>query len=228
MWMTSVVLVAYLLVPCFQRVYATSCYYPDGTLSKDVPCSSGADSACCGSGAICLSNGLCLSTVQPFGLSRGSCTDPSYKIKECTKLCTNIQRNGGCSIVLYNNTESTTQYCCNSIVNNPNGSLPFCDQGLNTIEVDSASMIAGIAALADYTRIDDSTKTTSSAATPTSPTSNTPDNINSHGSSSHEVAVGVGVGVSTWCHCRYIFGLGFVGKKKPTRYYAEFVLRRRP
>lgn len=140
----------------------------------------------------------------------------------------NIQRNGGCSIVLYNNTESTTQYCCNSIVNNPNGSLPFCDQGLNTIEVDSASMIAGIAALADYTRIDDSTKTTSSAATPTSPTSNTPDNINSHGSSSHEVAVGVGVGVSTWCHCHYIFGLGFVGKKKPTRYYAEFVLRRRP
>jgi hypothetical protein len=182
MWMIPALLITYLLMSCFQRIYAASCYYPDGTLSRDVPCSSGADSACCGSGAICLSNGLCLSTVQPFGLTRGSCTDPSYKIKECTKLCSessrqsnwipsmttiptaNIQINAGYSIVLYNNTESATLYCCNSIVNDPNGSLPLCDQGLNPIEVDSA-------------------------------TSNTSGTINSRDSSSHEVAVGVGVGV---------------------------------
>jgi hypothetical protein len=92
MWMIPALLITYLLMSCFQRIYAASCYYPDGTLSRDVPCSSGADSACCGSGAICLSNGLCLSTVQPFGLTRGSCTDPSYKIKECTKLCSESSR----------------------------------------------------------------------------------------------------------------------------------------
>jgi hypothetical protein len=52
-------------------------------------------------------------------------------------------------------------------------------------------MIAGMAALTDYTKIDGSTNTSPTA----SPTSNTSGTINCHGSSSHEVVVGVGVGV---------------------------------
>lgn len=56
------------------------CYNPDGTLSEDdVPCTSEQNTHCCGKSSICLSNGYCLGAdAQPFGLSRGSCTNQNW------------------------------------------------------------------------------------------------------------------------------------------------------
>ncbi|OMP89283.1 hypothetical protein BK809_0006004 [Diplodia seriata] len=62
-----------------------SCYYPDKSTSDDTPCDSTAEySACCGSGATCMANGLCLAD----GLfSRGSCTDQTWKSDACAQQC---------------------------------------------------------------------------------------------------------------------------------------------
>jgi len=39
---------------------AQSCYYPDGTLSPDTPCTTTSGHAsCCGADALCLDDGLC-------------------------------------------------------------------------------------------------------------------------------------------------------------------------
>lgn len=56
------------------------CYYPNGDKSfDDIPCyTDGRVSHCCGGNSICLTNGLCVSTNQPYHLSRGSCTDESW------------------------------------------------------------------------------------------------------------------------------------------------------
>jgi hypothetical protein len=77
-----------LLLVLFPSLSVATCYYPNGNeATTDVQCTPGDNSACCGSGSICLSNGLCMSIAQPFGLSRGSCTDPNFEIDECTSAC---------------------------------------------------------------------------------------------------------------------------------------------
>ncbi|KAK0659672.1 hypothetical protein DIS24_g3870 [Lasiodiplodia hormozganensis] len=76
-----------------------TCYYPDGnTISDDVPCDSSAEqSACCGSGATCMMNGLCLN----YGLfSRGSCTDSSWESDACPQQCTDYNPSEGAGIKL--------------------------------------------------------------------------------------------------------------------------------
>ncbi|KAL4888130.1 hypothetical protein BDV59DRAFT_189233, partial [Aspergillus ambiguus] len=67
----------------------TVCWYPDQKTEAtlDTPCSTdGSTGACCGRDSICLSNGLCLSTTQPYTLSRGSCTDV-YWGSACPSVC---------------------------------------------------------------------------------------------------------------------------------------------
>lgn len=58
----------------------SQCYYPNGDeASGDTPCyTDGRITHCCGGNSICLTNQLCLSLEQPYGLSRGSCTDQSF------------------------------------------------------------------------------------------------------------------------------------------------------
>ena len=74
---------------------SSSCYYPSGDLATtDIPCNqSSGDSACCGQGFICLSNGVCqnpsLTSNEPGLYSRGSCTDKSWNSSQCPKFCVN-------------------------------------------------------------------------------------------------------------------------------------------
>lgn len=159
----------------YQLCFAVTCHFPNGrTAATHVPCEDGPNSACCGKDAICLTNGLCLDTVQPFGLSRASCTDPSWSIDECAKVCSmfidkpsnidlyankeylaDTNQSNGCSLVLYNNTATGVEYCCNSIVENPDGGRqPVCDKNTSTVTVESAAIIAGHAALKSYKRAD--------------------------------------------------------------------------
>lgn len=72
-----------------QLASAQTCYFPDGTVSADVPCGSGSGPThCCDSGSVCLDNGLCMSTeYQPFTLSRASCTDRTWTSSKCPIYC---------------------------------------------------------------------------------------------------------------------------------------------
>ena len=64
---------------------AQSCYFPDGTLSPDTPCTtSSGHTSCCGSDALCLDNGLCF---RRGILSRGSCTDKDWESDACAGYC---------------------------------------------------------------------------------------------------------------------------------------------
>jgi len=76
------------------------CYYPDlqTVAPQDVPCLGGTDeSACCGAGYACLSNGLCMSTNATHDTQssdtyvRGSCTDQQWRAAACPAFCINPQ-----------------------------------------------------------------------------------------------------------------------------------------
>ncbi len=59
------------------------CYYPDGSISDDIPCRD-PTSACCSATSYCLTNGYCLSDLQVI---RSSCTDQTWQSPDCPTLC---------------------------------------------------------------------------------------------------------------------------------------------
>ncbi|KYK60386.1 hypothetical protein DCS_01523 [Drechmeria coniospora] len=71
------------------------CYYPNGAVSRqDTPCRNDLDqSACCGQGFACLSNGMCKTTGREqdtppdTNYLRGSCTDRSWRSGNCPSFC---------------------------------------------------------------------------------------------------------------------------------------------
>ena len=69
-----------------------SCYYPDGTPDNTLtPCKTAQSvSACCGTDAVCLTNGLCLRVAPPMAnrISRAGCTDETWKSNACPLYCT--------------------------------------------------------------------------------------------------------------------------------------------
>ena len=89
-------LVCLLLISTPYYVRATY-YYPDGVTvaAGDFPCTPDGDSACCGDGFVCLSNNICMATgneVLKAGQSlyvRGSCTDRTWKSRNCPSFCIN-------------------------------------------------------------------------------------------------------------------------------------------
>jgi hypothetical protein len=85
-----------------------TCYYPNGDVTPaDVACSDTTEeSACCGQGYACLSNGLCernndtLDANSESSYVRGSCTDPTFRSSYCPNYCVdpnldNISGGGG-------------------------------------------------------------------------------------------------------------------------------------
>lgn len=75
-----------LLALAHQATSAT-CYNPDGSLAPatDIPCeTTGGDTACCSSGAFCMTNGYCLNNMV---VVRGSCTDITWTNPNCALQC---------------------------------------------------------------------------------------------------------------------------------------------
>lgn len=182
---------------------SSSCYWPNKTPAENhVPCSSDVASACCAPNQICLSNKLCLSVGQPFVLSRGSCTDPTYGSQNCPDKCVRnaVQQPGTeCPIVVYRNDEAGIEYCCNSLIIN-NGTQ-VCDNAAPSFALDDATLIAGYAALADFTNssasspsgsIRDTSASNSSTAPPMATTVSAAIDCPAH---TNEIAIGAGVGV---------------------------------
>ena len=70
---------------------ASTCYYPLGGVSNDVPCDPDADvSMCCSHRSECLTNGLCqLQDINTSGkgYARGTCTDRTWTSSICPQHC---------------------------------------------------------------------------------------------------------------------------------------------
>ncbi|RFU76343.1 hypothetical protein TARUN_5896 [Trichoderma arundinaceum] len=113
------------LLVAFAAQAKALCYYPDGSAaSGDVPCTdSTQNSACCGTGYACLSNGICQATgdeLQKPGATefvRGSCTDKSWRSSGCQTFCVNPDEDflaGGEGMAKCSNTSQDIYWCINS------------------------------------------------------------------------------------------------------------------
>lgn len=226
-WFRAPALRLYIFAVFASICAASQCYHEDGSVSSDsnVPCSndSSQPSACCNQDAICLKNGLCLSAEQPFGLTRGSCTDsngwlspncPQYCRKffhDCCPRCgayvslsPGNWNQSGARIGLLSYTDGIALYCCNGIVvrqgvktcpEAPDGSpqTPF--------QIDygtGSSIVFGAAALAGVETASCPSSHVTQTQTHTHaplPTQKPPQSSAQSSSSSHDVAIGAGVGV---------------------------------
>ncbi|OJJ45989.1 hypothetical protein ASPZODRAFT_142626 [Penicilliopsis zonata CBS 506.65] len=151
-------------------VSAQSCYYPDGSVAdNDVPCTDNENTWCCGKGTICMTNLYCVNISPPYVLSAGSCTDVSWDqdtcAPECEEYANGDKRSAGVSIIELSANNSASpriyEYCCGGITSN--GSEAVCSYG-SSFQIDTGTIIAGRAALVNYT---DTSNTTSSSATAT-------------------------------------------------------------
>lgn len=63
------------------------CYFPDQTVATgNYACNLASNvSACCGTGGICLDNGLCGTSNNE--IIRGACTDKSWTSDDCPQYC---------------------------------------------------------------------------------------------------------------------------------------------
>ncbi|PLB55449.1 hypothetical protein P170DRAFT_461324 [Aspergillus steynii IBT 23096] len=138
-----------------------TCYFPDHSISNDVPCTSDTYTHCCTAGDICLDNGYCYSVAhQPYVLSRGSCTDQNWGA-DCPQLCSGSQNNigGGCSITSLLFLDGISTYCCGNPIYDESTGNVTCPNGEKPFEMPSAKVLLGRAALANGTAGDGTANT---------------------------------------------------------------------
>lgn len=64
----------------------STCYFPDGTPSEDIPCYTNSSvDYCCGKDSLCFENKVCLNNIGTF--ARGSCTDKAWNSPTCPVFC---------------------------------------------------------------------------------------------------------------------------------------------
>ena len=96
-----------------------TCYFPAGGVAKtNRPCNASAPvSHCCAEGSVCLDNAYCLNAgvTEPYTLSRGTCTDPTFQSDSCPQRCKDTIPSDG-ALVQYApsgpSPGSGQQYCC--------------------------------------------------------------------------------------------------------------------
>ncbi|OJJ00941.1 hypothetical protein ASPVEDRAFT_107469, partial [Aspergillus versicolor CBS 583.65] len=164
------------------------CYFPSGVLAvADVPCSGEQYTSCCDHRAICLSNGLCMSTtIQPYTLSRGSCTNQKWD-QGCPQYCADCNPDGGCGLFTFSYKSKVAQYCCGSA--DVSNTTTKCYDGSNAFRVPDAEAVPGYALLGNITSFNASTDSPDSPNNTSCPIEQT------NTSSCHETAVGAGIGV---------------------------------
>ncbi|CRG89127.1 hypothetical protein PISL3812_06163 [Talaromyces islandicus] len=178
-----------------------TCYYPDHSIAHDdVPCGDGEHVACCGSGAICLSTGLCMNIdQQPYALSRLSCTDESWG-SSCPNYCLQeaSYNSSWISIVLLTYLDNVAKYCCNNII--VSDGQPACLNDLAPFRMPNANIVENTNLLAGYVKANStssSTNSTDASDSACNATTASPSSANSTTSSgsNHDAAIGAGVGV---------------------------------
>lgn len=104
-----------------------------------------------------------------------------------------VSPSGGCSIVLYNSTGDSNEYCCNSIVVEPGNGLPVCSSG-NPFLIPDGDIISGKGVLAQF--VTTSSAISSTTGSSTSKASSTAcDIISTTSSPSHDMVIGLGTGL---------------------------------
>ncbi|MCJ1321736.1 hypothetical protein MMC15_007081 [Xylographa vitiligo] len=152
---------------------ASTCYYPDGSTAPDSPCTNSTTSACCAADAYCLDNGLCLTGMI---LSRGSCTDPTWKAAECASYCQDVNPSGGKGMAPCSATLWTCDYqtCALDNFTLPAGNLLLRDYQASSLGVAvAASTITVLPTAASSTSTSTSTGSTSTSTSSTSTSTNT-------------------------------------------------------
>ncbi|KAI9924829.1 hypothetical protein ASPWEDRAFT_183462 [Aspergillus wentii DTO 134E9] len=178
----------------FTLTSAQQCYFPDGTKSNDVPCSSDKYTHCCSANDICLTNGLCYSVShQPFVLSRASCTDQNWG-SSCPQYCYGSQDNtdGGCTITNLRFLHGISTYCCGNPVVDPKYGNVSCLNGEEPFTIGPAEIIPGRAGLSNLTA--KSTSSTNSSHANTTSSFPIPSGV-CDSEKKKNVAIGAGVGV---------------------------------
>jgi len=118
--------------------FASTCYFPDGTIASDSPCTNSTTSACCAADAYCLDNGLCLTDMV---LSRGSCTDQTWKASECASYCQTVNPSGGKGMAPCSSTLWTCDYgtCAQDNFTVPDGNLVLRNYQASSLGVSVAA-----------------------------------------------------------------------------------------
>ncbi|KAJ5604730.1 hypothetical protein N7510_009884 [Penicillium lagena] len=173
-----------------------TCYFPNGQPAPGtVPCTSDEVSWCCGTDDICLSNGYCMDVLQPYVLSRGSCTSDSWA-SGCPSYCQEKEFSTmGCSIINLAFEDGVATYCCGTPV--IDGDRIVCPYEYDAFQLNDASILPGRAVLANVSSLSaPSTSSASNSSTSFSgnTTTNTPTSSSST-STSHDVAIGAGLGI---------------------------------
>ncbi|KAK2820071.1 hypothetical protein FQN49_007747 [Arthroderma sp. PD_2] len=199
------------------------CFYPDESPARDhVPCfSGGRDTHCCEKTSICMTNGYCLQSVQPYSLARGSCTDKNWSTSSgCPNPCSAIRPTNktGCSIVLHRFLNGTSTYCANSIISKTADSIT-CAEDTEPFTINSGDIITDKAVLAKAdcsvprlnptVAIDDMPSASgSSRPTPGSI------KVEARDAAATNVAIGVGVGVPLGVIALLAIGWALYERKK--------------
>ncbi|KAA8651628.1 hypothetical protein EYZ11_004901 [Aspergillus tanneri] len=153
--MRSLPLLLLALQGLFQSANADTriCRFPGGKVTDDVPCTSNQNTHCCSPSSICLDNGYCYNIArQPFGISRGTCTDESWG-KNCPQECIDADKktNKGSPIVAFTTQGDDQLYCCGGLSWDANKKAMDCAGGADPFTLDSARAILGVAALTNTT-----------------------------------------------------------------------------
>ncbi|OAP58625.1 hypothetical protein AYL99_07715 [Fonsecaea erecta] len=126
------------LVFFIPRLASATCYWQNSTLAPDDPYSIAPDdtacfpdqenSACCGTGLTCLSDGVCYIEQSGNGYYyRGTCTDRTWDSQQCPGWC--FAQNANTSIPLLKCDTAQDWYCC------PGDSECSCDTGKNAVKL---------------------------------------------------------------------------------------------
>lgn len=141
------VLATILLISSAVFQVSAACYYPDGSVAQDIPCTDSTDeSTCCGPGFACLGHTssffLCQATGEEFQRAdasefvRGSCTDQSWRSSNCPNVCVDPNRDntaGGHGVAACPRSD-TRFYCISTGLSEED-----CSTGHNLIEFVSKS-----------------------------------------------------------------------------------------
>ncbi|KAH9886856.1 hypothetical protein F4778DRAFT_442692 [Xylariomycetidae sp. FL2044] len=149
----------YFISTCLLRPTAAAsqakCYFPNlSEHALGIPCdpdNTGAV-ACCESSHTCLSNGLCWNAAENE-VVRGSCTDNTYKSKNCVQHCTHQFQNGQVGIMRKCTNETdlwvcheNTEVCDDSFTLDPGYVSDRRSPGMNSIIYPRSSPSSGTSA----------------------------------------------------------------------------------
>ncbi|RAL01273.1 uncharacterized protein BO80DRAFT_424838 [Aspergillus ibericus CBS 121593] len=140
-----------------------TCYWPNGqTDTNYVPCPN--SKTCCLRGEACLSNGLCYGPKLNIAY-RGACTDDSWPISECPRVCyTEIPDQWANLFSCPNST--TNVFTCGTA----GWATDVCDQNVGTWQWDSGNVTIGQNGLTSLSTTTTTTTTTNSSSTTTNTT----------------------------------------------------------